>query len=95
MFGRPGFSPEIPSLTLESARWIALRKISLLGMDTPVPSAAWLECHHILLGEDTQLIIVEGLANLRLLPPKFTFLGFPLNIKGRDGSPIRAVAVIP
>lgn len=93
MLGQPGFFSEIPSLTIEAARWIASRKISLLGMDTPTPSADCLECHHILLGKGTEIIVVEGLANLDLLPPTFTFVGFPLNIKGREGSPIRAVAI--
>ncbi len=37
--------------------------------------------------------LVEGLANLDKLPAEFTFVGFPLNLTGRDGSPIRAVAV--
>jgi len=69
MFGRPEFFSKFPALTLEAARWIASRGISLLGMDTPTPSAAW-------------------------LPPVFTFIGFPLNIKGRDGSPIRAVGLV-
>jgi kynurenine formamidase len=94
MFGRPEFFSQFPTLTLEAARWIASRRISLLGMDTPTPSAEWLECHHILLGKGVEMIIVEGLANLEKLPPVFTFIGFPLNIKGRDGSPIRAVGVV-
>lgn len=95
MFGSPDFLSESPSLTLEAARWIASRKISLLGMDTLTPTMEHgLECHHVLLGKGAEIIIVEGLANLHLLPPVFTFIGFPLNIKGRDGSPIRAVAVV-
>ena len=39
-------------------------------------------------------MIVESLANLDMLPPRFTFIGFPMNITGRDGSPIRAVALL-
>lgn len=42
----------------------------------------------------SSMVIVEGLTNLRLLPATFRFMGFPLNIKGRDGSPIRAVAEV-
>jgi len=94
MFGRPSFFTAFPTLTLEAAQWIVSRRISLLGMDTPTPSTDWLECHHILLGKGAELIIVEGLANLHLLPPVFTFIGLPLNIKGRDGSPIRAVGLV-
>lgn len=93
-FGTPRFFTEFPTLTLDAARWIASRGIGLLGMDTPTPSTDWLECHHILLSEGVEIVIVEGLTNLDSLPPRFRFIGFPLNIAGRDGSPIRAVAEI-
>ena len=94
MFGRPEFFVEFPTLTLEAARWIAERRIALLGMDTPTPSTEWKEVHWALLGKGVELVIVEGLANLDRLPERFTLVAFPLNIKGRDGSPIRAVAVL-
>jgi arylformamidase len=93
-FGRVEFYSDYPSLTLDAARWIASRGISLLGMDTPSPSAEWLECHQILLARGVEIVIVESLANLEQLPPHFTFIGFPLNLAGRDGSPIRAVALL-
>lgn len=94
MFGKVEFFTHFPTLTLEAARWIASRKIALLGMDTPTPSADWVECHHILLAKGTEITIVEGLTRLEQLPSQFTFIGLPLNIKGRDGSPIRAVGVL-
>jgi len=95
MFGRPEFFTDLPSLTLEAARWIAETQIALLGMDTPTPSKiAGRECHYALLEEGVEIVIVEGLANLDQLPERFTFIGFPLNLTGRDGSPIRAVGVI-
>ena len=94
MFGGDKYFGPIPTLTLEAARWLADRRIGLIGMDTPTPSQQWLECHHILLHKDVEIIIVEGLTNLDQLPPRFTFIGFPLNFKGRDGSPIRAVAMV-
>jgi len=94
-FGRPEFFTDLPSLTLDAARWIAGRRISLLGMDTPTPSKiAGRECHYALLETGIEIVIVEGLAHLDRLPEQFTFIGFPLNFQGRDGSPIRAVAVI-
>ena len=93
-FGTPEFFAEFPTLTLEAAQWIADRKIGMLGMDTPTPSTDWKECHHILLKRGIEIVIVEGLTNLEKLPEKFTFIGFPLNITGRDGSPIRAVALV-
>jgi kynurenine formamidase len=94
MFGTPGFFTEFPTLNLEAARWIADRGIRMLGMDTPTPSVDWKECHLILLKEEVEIVIVEGLTALEKLPPAFTFVGLPLKITGRDGSPIRAVALV-
>jgi arylformamidase len=93
-FGTPECFSDFPSLTLEAAQWIANRRIGLLGMDTLTPSTDWKEVHLTLLKKDVEIIIVEGLTNLEQLPEHFTFVGFPLNIKGRDGSPIRAVAIV-
>ncbi len=53
---------------------------------------AMVEVHHALLGKG--IVVVEGLNNLHELPSEFAFVGFPLNFRGRDGSPIRAVAVV-
>jgi arylformamidase len=94
MFGTPECFSDFPSLTLEAARWIAERRIGLLGMDTLTPSTDWKEVHLALLKEGVEIVIVEGLAHLETLPEQFVFVGFPLNIKGRDGSPIRAVAIV-
>lgn len=93
-FGAAKYFVEFPTLTLEAAQWIADRKIGLLGMDTPTPSIFWKECHHILLKAGVEIVIVEGLTRLEQLPETFIFIGFPLNIKGRDGAPIRAVALV-
>jgi arylformamidase len=93
-FGTPQFFSDFPDLTLEAAQWIAARRIGLLGMDTPTPGTAWKEVHHALLGPQTEIIIVEGLTHLEQVPERFTLAAFPLNIKGRDGSPIRAVAIV-
>ncbi len=94
MFGDPAFFSDFPTLTPDAARWIAGRGIAMLGMDTPTPSTDWKEVHLILLAADVEILIVEALAHLEKLPEQFTFIGFPLNIAGRDGSPIRAVAVV-
>lgn len=91
-FGNDNFYSEFPSLTQEAGRMLADAGIRFLGMDTPTPSRDWYELHHdILLPKE--IVIVESLANLDQVPDKFIFIGFPMNIKGRDGSPIRAVAL--
>lgn len=92
-FGSQQFFEGFPSLSLAAARYLATRRIRLLGMDMPTPGKEWLELHHILLAKETEIVVVESLANLDSLPDQFTFVGFPLNFKGRDGSPIRAVAI--
>ncbi|GGH65579.1 kynurenine formamidase [Filimonas zeae] len=90
-FGKEHFYSAFPSLTQEAGRYLADKGIRFLGMDTPTPSRDWYEMHHdILLPKE--IVIVEALANLHNAPDEFIFAGFPLNIKGRDGSPIRAVA---
>lgn len=91
-FGKDYFFTDFPSITQEAARFIAHKKIRLLGMDMPTPGKDWYELHHILLPEE--IVIVESLANLDKLPERFIFMGFPLNLKGRDGSPIRAVGLM-
>ncbi len=92
-YGQPEFFADSPSLTVEAARWIAERRIGLLGMDTGTPSTESMDAHWILLGPDAEIILVECLANLDQLPEHFTFLGLPLNLSGCDGSPIRAAAL--
>ena len=92
-WGQAGFFTDHPSLTARAARWIASRRIALLGLDTPSPSADDFDVHRILLGAGAEIVIVESLANLDRLPPRFTFIGFPLSLAGCDGSPIRAVAL--
>lgn len=92
-FGQEHFYSDFPSLTQEAGRYLTDRRIRFLGMDTPTPSKDWYEMHHdILLPHE--IVIVESLANLDQVPDEFIFIGFPLNIKGRDGSPIRAVAMV-
>ena len=94
-FGSERFFTEYPSMTQDAARYLASRKLRLIGMDTPTPGRDYFEIHHILLAKPVEMVIVESLANLDQLPnEEFTFIGFPLNFAGRDGSPIRAVAML-
>ena len=91
-FGTPEFFADHPSLTAEAARWIAGREIGLLGMDMPSPAVDPAEIHKILLGAD--VLLLEAVANLAALPERFTLAAFPLKLEGRDGAPVRAVAIL-
>ena len=93
-YGKPHYFSDFPSLTQDAARYLAARRIRLLGMDTPTPGRDWYEVHHILLEAPAEIVVVESLAHLDLLPDTFVFVGFPLAFAGRDGSPIRAVALV-
>lgn len=91
-FGSPQFFNDFPSMTVEAAHYLASRKIRMLGMDTPTPGRDYYELHHALLRRPQEIVVVEALANLDKVPDEFHYSGFPLNLNGRDGSPIRAVA---
>jgi arylformamidase len=94
MLGQPGYFTDFPSMTTELANWLASRKIALIGMDSPGPSAdQWKDVHLALLA--AEVVIVEGLANLEQLPTgEVFFVAAPLRLQGLDGSPVRALALL-
>jgi arylformamidase len=85
---------DFPYVTTQLADWFADREICLLGMDMPTPNPKdWKYVHERLLGKG--IVIVEGLSHLKEIPmDEFTFVALPLKIRGRDGSPLRAIAII-
>ncbi len=93
-FPQPHYFSDFPYMTLELAEWLAARRIGLIGMDVPTPNPTdYTPVHHILLG--AEIVIVEGLANLGDIgETNFFLMAAPLKITGRDGSPIRALAMI-
>jgi len=84
-----------PFLTNDLANEFVGRRIKALGMDMGGPdplNGKGHPVHEILLGAG--IYIVESLREINKVPSHgYTFLGFPLRIKGGSGSPIRAVAV--
>ena len=81
-----------PELTITFA--VSISRITALGMDTPTPGTDWVPIHKALLKPGVDTVIVEALAHLDQCPEEFVFVGFPLLLKGRDGSPIRAAAIV-
>lgn len=88
---------DYPGISMEAAEYLIERRVAALGVDTLSPDPP--EAHrqnkaihpHIL---EKQVLIIENLTNLALLPDFFVFLGLPLKIRDGSGSPIRAVALI-
>jgi kynurenine formamidase len=94
-FPKPEFFAGFPYVSKELADWFVDKKVGLVGMDMPTPNGTdWKYVHVKMLGAG--ILIVEGLANMDALPDRkpFTFFALPLKLKGRDGSPIRAIAIL-
>jgi arylformamidase len=81
---------DMPRISVAAARWMAERRLALVGLDTPTPNPeAMVEVHQTLLGAG--VVLLEGLANLdRLEPGPFWLHAAPLLIEGADGAPVRA-----
>ena len=85
-----------PGLSVSAAKYLASKKISLVGIDSP----------SIDLGKDSKfsvhqvfakkgVLIVENLANLDTIKlPTFHLVVLPLKLKNATGSPVRAIAFI-
>ena len=86
---------KFPVLDLRAAEHIATLPLKGIGIDAlsfdPFNDHE-LKNHLILLRKN--LILIENLCNLAELPDnEFKFSCYPLNIKGADGSPVRAVGI--
>ena len=93
----PNYRTHFPRISLSLAEWLGQQGIWLLGLETPSVASLQdkkelIEVHQALLQHD--IVIVESLANLRLLPQTVIFVALPLKIQGGDGSPVRAMALI-
>lgn len=93
------YRTQFPRISSELAQWLVEKGITLLGVETPsvaslseVNYSELRTVHQTLLAAD--VVIIESLCNLRLLPDTVTFIAFPLKLEGCDGSPVRAVALI-
>jgi len=98
--GSTAYYEGFPYLTAEAAQRLADRGAGLVGLDSPsVDSGAEHSAHpaHEILCA-AGVPIVEGLVNLRALRAiegEILFVAFPLKLRGIEGSPVRAVALVP
>lgn len=95
MLGNPAYFTACPSLTVDAARWLAAHELALLGMDMPTPSAIdSAAVHRVLL--EAGVLILEALAHLEQIDASpFVLVAAPLRLTGVDGSPVRALALLP
>lgn len=92
-----GYFKGYPVLSPEAAEWIS--EFGLKGLGTDMISVDRegtpdFPVHRILLEQN--ILIIENLTNLEALPRViFSFSCFPLKFENADGSPVRAIAVVP
>lgn len=88
-----------PHVTLELAMLLWQRGARVLGVDTLSPDptcaeeGAAMPVHEFWLGGDG--VIVENLTGLQRVPDEVQLSLLPLRLAGVDGSPIRAIAIVP
>lgn len=96
-FGTEAFFNDQPGFTPEACRWLAARRLRLLGLDVPsLHPALFAPTHVPLLQAGT--VIVESLRLTPLCPyaaGPIAFFAAPLPLRGLDGSPVRAFAAVP
>jgi kynurenine formamidase len=94
--GTPAYVSEYPGLDESGAEWLVQRAVKIFGVDCPSPDSPSSRTYPVhLVCRRERMTHYENLANLRpLVGRRFTFLGFPLNIRGGHGSPVRAVALL-
>ena len=90
-----------PGLTLESAKWLSVRKVAVIGADNEAveftPShdpEMWLPVHHHLLAEagvpQMECMNLEELSRDGVT--EFAFVGAPIRLRGATGAPMRPLA---
>lgn len=96
-WGSSKYFTNYPVLSTEAAHWLGRFGLKGFGLDTISADTAHSQdylVHKALLQEN--MIIIENLTNLAdMVCTQFELSCFPLNIEDADGSPVRAVAVIP
>ena len=109
LWGTAEYHDDLLNITVEATEWLINQGMVLLGVDMVTteldrlaygmdpdmdPGAPERHPGHCLMRK-YEWYMIENLANLDKIPQStFTFCGFPLQIKGASGSPIRAVAIL-
>ena len=85
-----------PGLSISAAKYLASKKISLVGIDSPsidLGKDSKFSVHQIFAKKG--MLIVENLANLdKIKSSKFHLVVLPLKLKNATGSPVRAIAFV-
>ena len=92
-WGAPHYFSDHPCLAADAAQFLVDCGVQLVGVDMPSVDRAPYPAHQILLRAGVP--IVENLTNLEAIGADlFQLLVLPLKLAGRDGSPVRAAAIV-
>jgi kynurenine formamidase len=92
-WGKPMYFTDHPVMTSDAAQFLIDSGIQLVGIDAPSVDRPPFPAHILLLGND--VVIVENLTNLDAVKGEvFELVVLPLRISAREGSPVRAIAMI-
>lgn len=94
--GTPEYTTQYPGLDHSGADWLRDHGVKTFGVDSPSPDnpADRIYPAHLYSREEG-VTHYENLANLAaVVGRRFTFIGFPLRVRGGHGSPVRAVALL-
>lgn len=92
LLAKKQFTADYVSLALDAAKYLAAKKISLVGIDyfgIEAKSAPGHPVHKTLLRAG--IVILEGLNLSKVKPGNYNLAALPLKIKNGDGSPARVV----
>lgn len=94
--GTKAYLSEFPGLGADVADWIVERQVKCFGVDTSTPDNPASRIYPIhMMGRKQHITHYENLANLdQVSGRRFTFVGFPLKLRGAHGGPTRAVAIL-
>ncbi len=98
--GTPEYFRQSPGLTEAAAQWLVDQRPKCIGCDffeepaarQPGWTADQFVVHRVILG--AAIPIVEGIVNLRDLPPRFQFFAPFYHFAGIDSAPARAFALV-
>lgn len=92
----PEYLSEFPGLGEEGSQWIVDNGVKTFGVDSPTPdnpTSRSYPCH--MMCRANRITHYENLCNLdQVVGKRFTFVGFPLKLRGSHGGPTRAVAIL-
>ncbi len=95
-FGKPEYLTQFPGLGEAGSTWLVEKGVKTFGVDSPTPdnpSSRTYPCH--MMCRKHHITHYENLANLdQVVGRRFTFIGFPLRVRGAHGGPTRAVALL-